>query len=728
MTIYRILLRATVALPLLALGSVAVAQAPAPAKPAADPNEIIVTAAKRSENLQSVPISVSAITGDALSKGRVTQVDDLVTKVPNLQLTSTVGDNTPIFALRGVSMSDYSLNQASPVATYYDEVYKGNFALLGVALFDLERVEVLRGPQGTLYGKNTTGGAVNLISRAPKLHDASGYLNVGYGNYNRTDLNGAVNIPLGDTLALRVAGTFARANGWFKNVLPGKPDLASVREYGVRGSLLFEPSAGVRFILRAATSYQNPHNYGIYAQPEAVVRPGLGRRQIAANVTDRRIAKTTSVSLTGNIDVARGLTLTSITSWDKGKLHFFEDTDGQSIHLLEIPYVDRATQIAQDLRLTSNFDGSLNFIIGAYYNREKVFNRTTFEIGANPGLTANDCAIGYPFGCLFDNSFDQLKKSYAAYTDLNYKLADRLTLRGGVRFTHDTGQQTNFRSDALGPDQVLVANLIPLSSLRFKTNNVSGKVGVDYKLGHGNMVYANYSRGYRARSFNAQAFFDPSELSVAKPEAVDAYEVGAKTQFLDRRVTLNLAAFYYGYKNQQFINISPITGAQTLENIPKSRIMGGEAELTARVSQALTLRAGLGLLDAKIRKGIVSGIDVAGHTLSNAPKLTFDGGIDATLVDGLAGKVSAHADVAYASSQYFEVINIPRLQQKAYALLSGHLDWESRNHRFNASLWGKNLTDHFYFTSRVDLLAGFGFDYNHVSTPRTYGVTAGVKF
>ena len=357
-------LRATVALPLIALASVAAAQTPAPANPAADPNEIIVTAAKRSENLQSVPISVSAITGDTLSKSRVTQVDELVTKIPNLQLTSTVGDNTPIFALRGVSMSDYSLNQASPVATYYDEVYKGNFALLGVALFDLERVEVLRGPQGTLYGKNTTGGAVNLISRAPKLHDASGYLNIGYGNYNRTDLNGAVSIPLGDTLALRVAGTFARADGWFKNVLPGKPDLASVREYAVRGSLLFEPTAGVRFVLRAATSYQNPRNYGIYAQPEAVVRPGLGRRQIAANITDRRIAKTTSVSLTGNIDVARGLTLTSITSWDKGKLQFFEDTDGQSIHLLEIPYVDRATQIAQDLRLTSTFDGPLNFIVG----------------------------------------------------------------------------------------------------------------------------------------------------------------------------------------------------------------------------------------------------------------------------------------------------------------------------------------------------------------------------
>lgn len=216
--------------------------------------EIIVTATKRAENLQSVPISVSAIGGDTLEKAKLTQADDIVSKVANLQLSSTVGEGTPIFALRGISMSDYSLNQASPVATYYDEVYKGNFALLGVAMYDIERVEVLRGPQGTLYGKNTTGGAVNIISRAPELGEWGGYVNVGYGNYNRFDANGAVNAPLGDKAALRIAGTFSRANGWFHNVVPGMPDVASVREYALRGSLKVEPKDGMSFVLRASTS------------------------------------------------------------------------------------------------------------------------------------------------------------------------------------------------------------------------------------------------------------------------------------------------------------------------------------------------------------------------------------------------------------------------------------------------------------------------------------------
>jgi iron complex outermembrane recepter protein len=188
-------------LPNLALATM-LAAAPALAQDgageeAADSSEIVVTAAKRSENLQDVPIAISAIGGNDLARSRINNVDALVTKVANLQLTSIVGDNTPIFALRGVSMSDYSLNQSSPVATYYDEVYKGNFAFLGVAMYDLERVEVLKGPQGTLYGKNTTGGAVNLITRTAKLGETSGSASAGYGNYNRIDLNGAVNVPLG---------------------------------------------------------------------------------------------------------------------------------------------------------------------------------------------------------------------------------------------------------------------------------------------------------------------------------------------------------------------------------------------------------------------------------------------------------------------------------------------------------------------------------------------------
>ena len=704
------------------------------AESAADAGEIVVTAAKRSENLQAVPISISAISGSDLAKSRISSVDSLVSKVVNLQLTSIVGDNTPIFSLRGVSMSDYSLNQSSPVATYYDEVYKGNFAFLGVAMYDLERIEVLRGPQGTLYGKNTTGGAVNLISRTAKLGESSGNFSAGYGNYNRIDLNGSVNLPLGEKAALRVAGTFAHADGWFKNVVQGKPDLAETREWGLRGTLYFEPSDGVKITLRGSTSYQNPHNYGIFAQPEAINRPGLGKWEIASNETTRRKARTYSAALTANVDVSDTLTLTSISSYDKGSLHFVEDTDGQSIQLLEIPYDDEAKQFAQDLRLTSTSGGPFDFILGAYYAHEQVFNSSTFRIALDVDangdnvINAQDCADGLPLACQFKNQFDQTKESAALYTDLKYALGDKVTLHGGLRYTHDTGRQYNFSSDALGVDNSLIVNLIPLSELKYSTDNLSGKIGLDYKFDSGNLAYASVSRGYRAPSFNAQAFFDPSELSVAKAEKVTAYEVGLKTRFADRRVTLNLAGFYYDYRNQQFINIDPASAAQTLLNIPQSRIFGGEVELTVRANDRFTLHGGLGLLSTKIISGAVSGSNVADNKLSNAPSLSFNLGVDLTLFDSSAGKLSLHPEMSYQTSQFFEVVNIPRLRQNGYALLGGHIDWESKDKRWNVSVWGKNLADKQYFTSRVDLLAGFGFDYNHIGNPRTYGITLGMEF
>lgn len=724
-------------LPNIALAS-ALAASPAfaqeRAESAADAGEIVVTAAKRSENLQAVPISISAISGSDLAKSRISSVDSLVSKVVNLQLTSIVGDNTPIFSLRGVSMSDYSLNQSSPVATYYDEVYKGNFAFLGVAMYDLERIEVLRGPQGTLYGKNTTGGAVNLISRTAKLGESSGNFSAGYGNYNRIDLNGAVNLPLGEKAALRVAGSFAHADGWFKNVVPGKPDLAETREWGLRGTLYFEPSDAVTITLRGSTSYQNPHNYGIFAQPEAVNRPGLGKWEIASNETTRRKARTYSAALTANVDVSDTLTLTSISSYDKGSLHFVEDTDGQSIQLLEIPYDDEAKQFAQDLRLTSTSGGPFDFILGAYYAHEQVFNSSTFRIALDVDangdnvINAQDCADGLPLACQFKNQFDQTKESAALYTDLKYALGDKVTLHGGLRYTHDTGRQYNFSSDALGVDNSLIVNLIPLSELKYSIDNLSGKIGLDYKFDSGNLVYASVSRGYRAPSFNAQAFFDPSELSVAKAEKVTAYEVGLKTRFADRRVTLNLAGFYYDYRNQQFINVDPASAAQTLLNIPQSRIFGGEVELTVRANDRFTLHGGLGLLSTKIISGTVSGSNVADNKLSNAPSLSFNLGVDLTLFDSSAGKLSLHPEMSYQTSQFFEVVNIPRLRQNSYALLGGHIDWESKDKRWNVSVWGKNLADKQYFTSRVDLLAGFGFDYNHIGNPRTYGITLGMEF
>lgn len=709
-------------------------------------DEIVVTAQKRAERANDVPIALTALGSAAIATRHMSQADDLAASVPNLQFSATVGENTPIFALRGVSMSDFSLNQAGPVATYYDEVYKGNFALLGVNLFDLERIEVLRGPQGTLYGKNTTGGAINLIAVAPK-HETSGYVSAGIGNFERREASGALNLALGNTLAARIAFTAARADGWFANRQPGQIDLNGTREYGLRASLLWEPRDGVRMVLRLANSRQTPGNYASYSAPGAdgvgagvyeafgagssYFRAGLGVRELAANYAERRRATTNSAALTSQFELGHGLALTSVTAWDKGSLFIPEDTDGSPTRALEIPYTDRAHQLSEDVRIASDWSDGFNFIAGAYYNRESVFNATVLNLwtdldaDGDGSVTAADCALALPVACAVGNRFNQRKHSYALYSDLRYALGARLTLRGGLRFTRDDGHQAGLIAEARGVDGVLVATLIPATDRRFATSNVSGKLGIDWKSDAGTLVFANVSRGYRGNGFNAQAFFDQSEASVAKPETINAFEAGIKADPIRHQLSLSATGFVYDYRNQQFLSVNPANAAQTLVNLDRSRLYGGELEVDAHPIANLGVQFGIGLLHARVTRGIISGEDLRGHRLSNAPALTLSSAVESVAFESGSTKLTLNANLSYVSSQFFEVRNIARLHQSGYALFGANAtlvagDWQ-------VSVWGKNLGDKIYFTSRIDL-SGFGFDYNHVGTPRSYGISVQRKF
>ena len=725
------------------------AASPATADATQEVGEIVVTALKRAERVQDVPVAVTAIGGAALAKQHITQADDLVTQVPSLQVSGTVGQGAPIFSLRGISMSDFSLNQNPPIAVYYDEVYKGNFAFLGVALYDLERVEVLRGPQGTLYGKNTTGGAVNLIAAKP-TYDLGGDISLGYGNYNRYDASGALNVPITSTLAARVAFTYSKADGWQHNAYPGSPALSAVDQYAVRGTLLWEPAAGVSFVLRASTSLQQPLNYGVYStagsqgigaglyeafnNTSSFFRTGVPERSVVNAFYTKRHARTSAIALTGNIDLGSGLNLTSVTSWDRGTLSFGEDTAGAPLAVLRSTYADRALQFAQDLRLTSNWSNGFNFILGGYFNREKVDNVngsaafTDVDFNGDGQLTNLDCGAGpVPFfGCSVVNSFAQLKKSYAIYSDANYDLGGGFKIRGGLRYTHDTGKQQDLNSQAYGSDGVFATTLIPSTNLNFTGNNLSGKIGLDYKAGRDQLLYANYSRGYRASSFNAQALYQPSDASIARPEKIDAFEIGAKTQWLDRHLTFNASAFYYLYHDQQFISVDPNTNAQALINVPKSRIYGAEFEISYRYDDRFSVHTAIGLLHSRIDQGVVNGGDLAGHRLSNAPTLSWSGVIDWTAYDNGTIKLSAHPSFSYVSSQYFDVQTLDRLRQPGYAQFGGHIDLDRGP--FTLSVWAKNLTDKFYYTSTIDAEAGLGFVYHHVGEPRTFGGTVSYRF
>ena len=750
--------------------------------------EIVVTAQKRSESLQSVPVSVTALTNAQLGQLKLDTPSDLVTQVPNLQVNGIVGEGSPLFSLRGVSMFDYSLNQSSPVASYIDEVYKGNFTLFGVELYDLERVEVLRGPQGTLYGKNTTGGAINFITHKPGFVTEAD-IKVGVGNYNRREVEGDFQTAvIPERVAVRFAFTYTKVDGFIQNVNPGSPDLEGVDQYGVRLSLLYKANDDLEFTLRLSKSMQDPQNYAIIdgrIPPPSPGNPGgvgftgyfrtqdgsytgvpLTNYQIAQNYTPRRRQDNDAIALTGEWTVSPTNKFTSITSWDEGALFNPEGTDGAPYDIWKIPYTGKTRQVTQDLRLTSTGDMPLRYILGAYYQHEIIFNSTENEIFTDPAFNTfndyRDCAAssfgpgaGYNIGsninlgCDYYNSFDQIRNSWAAYTDDSYKLADWITARAGLRYNHDNGAQKNALDQLRGSDQVPIANLgffsqqpngtvgptlalpgspdysqlVNQTRSQFLHNTaVTGRAGIDFTLTPDALLYVNYSKGYRSAAFNAQFLFTPGDLTTVKPESLDSFEAGFKTSWLDHRVKVDGAVLHYQYKDQQIINVYP-TGQQPLINLGKSKIDGGEIEIVTRPVRTLTLRASAGFLHSDVQDGELATGSVDWQELPYAPHVSGTVAMDWEAWSTDAAKVNLHLDTNYNSKQFLALPNEDAISQSGYSLLNGRLSLLSGDDKWDVGVWGRNIANKFYLTNAVDV-QGFGFDYRHVGTPRMFGVDA----
>lgn len=720
-------------------------------------DEIVVTSQKRSESLQDVPVSVTAMSGDELVARQIRIAEDLVMGVPNLQVISPLGEGMPVFSLRGISMSDFSLNQNSPVAVYYDEVYKGSWPILGIGLFDLERVEVLKGPQGTLYGKNTTGGAVNVIARKPN-HDPGGYLSVGFGNYNHYMADGAYEAVLTSNLGMRLAFTFDRADGHMKSRYPGRPDLNDTDQYGVRSTFRYQPNDVVDVVFGASLSEQKPNGRAISAVPGPLgvgapvyngfglpgdFRENLGRREFKSPLKTYQKFKNHAFFANADIQLNETLTLTSITSWDKGKMDFNEDSDGTFLRLGEAAYFGETKQITQDLRLTSDYMGPFNFIVGVYYAQEDIENSTDLLFAADLDtngdgrVDAQDCEDGGGFiACQFGNHFDQTKTSYAIYSDVTYHLTDALTVRGGLRYTDDKGKLENFKTQLRGPDGVPLLNIIPenyglpvdsTTYRNFSDNNVSGKIGLDYELAQDVLIYASYSKGYRGAAFNAQAFFLPEELSVAKPEKVDAIELGFKSELMNRRLRLNGATFMYRYYNQQVLDVNPQTTAQLLVNLPKSEIVGAELDITLQATNDVVISAGLGYLDSEIKKGTSNGIDVSGNKLQAAPSWSITSSID-WAVHMANWNADIRLDAAYRTKYHYDLSNSDAATEDEYTILNSQVRFYPADESYGITLWVKNLTDKFYSPAKYDVLSGFEYIYRQVNTPRTYGISFDFTF
>jgi iron complex outermembrane receptor protein len=818
--------------------------------------EIVVTAQKRAENLQDVPAAISAIAGEELAARGILNTSDLMGSLPNLQVTSAYGTTQPNFSLRGISVAnEFSASTASPVGVYVDEVYQSFRASHGQQLYDLERIEVLRGPQGTLYGRNTTGGAVNFITRKPQLGDANGYLTASYGNYDTYKATAALEFsPVRDVFGIRVAGTWAKGDGYTFNPTL-RQDFGTTDSIAGRITAVWQASDALRITAKAFYAKNDPRQdlpYGIGylanrtdagGYSRFVPRPELGNRLLKQNevqsdtggdyFTDSR-----GVGLTIEYELG-DITLTSITGFDHSKYRLSPfDCDGSPNNVCAIRYFSDSKNFNQDLRAT--YDGDrLKLIGGLYYGRDKIFTenepdffgflrpllrgagvpgnfgnipiavgnslRTIPLFAVNPALDPrlpSSCApvvinpAGFydarsliafntdvaltnsaagtavqaacaaagaaPFGPIAANQqFDLVRPSFAIYGEAKYDVTEQFAVTVGLRYTWDKVKYQNARTILFALDGTTpTASLVPYSSpfnpnlprvnQQESTGRLTGRIVLDYKITDDVLAYASYSRGYRAGTYNGLAYQDIGQVYFVEPEKVNAYEVGLKSRFLDNRVQLNLAGFYYDYTNQQ---IAQIIGATSFLRNADGRVFGAEAELVAQVTDTLRVDAALGYLNTKYTGNAINPADprsltrnINGNQFANAPEITFQAGFDWTAYETEAGAIKVRGETQYMGKYFFDPFGdygqdpcdrpaagsnvlaaTPELAcgNPGYWLFNARVSYDTD--RYSLAVWGKNLTNKFYYTYGLNLNA-FYQDYLTRGAPRTYGVEATFRF
>ena len=744
-----------------------------PAEPqAATVDDIVVTANRRSQNLQDVPMAINAIGGQALENKGIVDTASLSAIVPNLQVSSPYGKTQPNFSLRGVSVAnEFNANQASPNGVYLDEVYLSARFAQGMNLFDLERVEVVKGPQGTLYGRNTVGGAINIITRKAEFAPLNGFVEGGYGNFNRWSLTGAAGGTLvEDRLAFRIAGTVEKGDGQLKNLFPGNPDERSIDNYAIRGSLLWKPTDDLSFLVRAYAGESNPTGeppFVIGSGPGGVnpitgySRPkDMGFYETATNYVGHNRAQASGVSVTGKLALG-AWDLISITAYDKGELRVDQDADGGPVDEFNINWYSDYEQFSQDIRIASDPSRPVRGIIGAYYgwDQNKTFNTYDFFgfLEGVPGLPAFDPPNIFappPYPGLFggvpgvfsgfnvDHRFTQTRKSAAIYGDGNWDITDRLTLTAGLRYTRDDLELTDVSSTARNYAGVPQFNFIPFlappgskcpdtpgcPSLETNSSSVTGRLILNYDVAEDVLAYVSYSRGYRSGAINGTAYASPAQLTFVEPEEVTAYEIGLKSRFLDRRLRMNGAVFFYDYKNQQLQEIVGIV--PFLRNAPEGQVLGVDFDATFAATNALTFNLGFGYLDSEYKKLVLAGVDLSGNVFSNAPEMTLNADAEIRLFDNGESAFIVRPNVVYTGHTWLSPFNDKNgnanLQQDGYWVANLQASYERGPLSIGAYV--KNIFEEEYFSYGLDLRNSIGVDFLVRGERRTYGLNARYRF
>lgn len=694
--------------------------------------EVVVTAQKRAQSLNDVGIAVTAFTGSDIAELGMEQPSDLAAQTPNLTVKNASGSTAPVFTVRGVGLNAFVSNVNPSVAVYLDEVYQVNTSMMSFGLFDLERVEVLKGPQGTLFGRNTTGGAVSFVAQKPS-EEFEAYVTVGIGDYDLYTLEGAVGGSLSDALSGRLSVSSTQQNeGFFTNRVTGN-DHGQVDRQAWRAQLMWEPTNSFSALL-------NVHGGSDQSDQWMLVHRGMrgaGGNPCAAgagsscydalgyrdndgdfykgdyNLEPKIDNEGTGATLTVNWDLG-AMTLTSVTNQENFEYFRDEEFDASPNTLVHTNYDGDVEQFSQELRVTSNDWDDVTVIAGIFYSNDTLDEKDFYNLNNNP-----------LFATSYDVDFEQETTTMAAFIHTEWQLSDEFKLTVGARVTDEEVTFDGGTTDLFPLTSGLGAFGLTGGTLNDKTISVTeptGKIALDWTPNGDWLFYTSYSRGFKSGGFNGSFALAEEEVGPFDEETLDAYELGFKATLADNRVQINGAVYYYDYQDLQIFDTDVNTSAFLLANAGNAEVLGFELEGRWLATEALDIRIGLGFSDTEIIEYATNlGTDAEGNRLANTPEWTVNSVI--TYQWQLTNELGLRAsvDLNWQDDVYFSVANDPCAAEDSYLITNASLVLSPEDEQWQVRAWVKNVTEEEYFTEQF--IAGpSGLASGTVGAPRTFGM------
>lgn len=723
--------------------------------------DIVVTARKRQESSNTVGMSISAFTADTLERQGITNVESLVKAVPGFNYTRTAY-GAPVYTLRGIGFNETSLAASPTVSVYVDEVPLPYSTMTLGASLDMQRVEVLKGPQGILFGQNSTGGAINYIAARPTKSLEAGF-DLTVGRFDRAEGSAFISGPLSDTLRARIAVRKEYSGPW--QISASRPNDRLGKSDRVMGRLLVDWDASERLSFslnlngwRDRSDAQAGQFVGITsgarAKPALRAQPlTIGNPRIAdwdANVDFPIRDDFWQVAVRGNYDFGNDLILTSITAYEKLTRDTFVDADGTPLQAFAGLNLGSIETFSQELRIAGKAGDVVDWMVGGNYQHDKIFDDFAPQAAASSFPFVTSDAIGH-------NSID----TYAAFGNVDFKVTPTVTLNGGLRYTwhnrdfnyclYDSGAgdlaaatsatANRFRTTpiTIAPGSCVTLNQTTFTPEIFRSSlhekNLSWKAGINWQVDPRKLLYATVSKGYKNGVFITTGATFSGQLDPATQESVLAYETGFKLGLLGRSLQLNGAAFYYDYRDKQVrgrvIDIT-VGGLNKLLNIPKSRIAGAELQIIAEPVKGLIFNGGATYVDSKIRGNfrnftpLGTQMLMSGQAFPLTPKwqLTGDVQYDFSVNDKLNLFLGANA--TYQSRTNSALGNVPLFDIRAYTLVDLRAGLHDADDKWRLTVFVQNVGNTYYWNNVA--FNGPDAAIRYAGRPRTWGVTGSYRF